>query len=99
IFYAVVLHLRLVPKLRGKLTFNIVSLWAIWSIIFTYFGVNYYLSGLHSYAAGHPMPVPVWIYITVTGMFILSLIAYFRNRGNKKQKSVRTLCPDRFRVS
>ncbi|HTN06207.1 cytochrome c biogenesis protein [Agriterribacter sp.] len=88
IFYAVVLHLRLVPKLRGKLTFNIVSLWAIWSIIFTYFGVNYYLSGLHSYAAGDPMPVPAWIYITAAGMLILSLVAYFRNKGRKKQKSI-----------
>lgn len=85
IFYAVVLHLRLVPKLRGKLTFNIVSLWAIWSIIFTYFGVNYYLSGLHSYAAGDPIPIPAWIYITAAGMLILSLVAYFRNKGNKKQ--------------
>ncbi|MGN6297631.1 MAG: cytochrome c biogenesis protein CcsA [Ginsengibacter sp.] len=88
IFYAVVLHLRLVPKLRGKLTFNIVSLWAIWSIIFTYFGVNYYLSGLHSYAAGDPMPVPTWIYITAAGMLTLSLVAFFRNKGNRKQKLV-----------
>jgi cytochrome c-type biogenesis protein CcsB len=88
IFYAVVLHLRLVPKLRGKLTFNIVSLWAIWSIIFTYFGVNYYLSGLHSYAAGDPMPVPAWIYITAAGMLTLSLVAYFRNKGSKKQRAI-----------
>ncbi|MCG2419656.1 cytochrome c biogenesis protein CcsA [Aequorivita sp. F47161] len=88
IFYAVVLHLRLVPKLRGKLIFNIVSLWAIWSIIFTYFGVNYYLSGLHSYAAGDPMPIPAWIYITVAGMLVLSFIAYFRNKANKKHKLV-----------
>ncbi|MEO5946795.1 MAG: cytochrome c biogenesis protein CcsA, partial [Chitinophagaceae bacterium] len=86
IFYAVVLHLRLVPKLRGQLTFNIVSLWAIWSIIFTYFGVNYYLSGLHSYAAGDPIPIPTWIYITAAGMLILSLIAYFRNKASKKQR-------------
>jgi cytochrome c-type biogenesis protein CcsB len=88
IFYAVVLHLRLVPKLRGKLTFNIVSLWAIWSIIFTYFGVNYYLTGLHSYAAGDPMPIPAWIYITAAGMLTLSLVAYFRNKANKKQKAI-----------
>jgi cytochrome c-type biogenesis protein CcsB len=88
IFYAVVLHLRLVPKLRGKLTFNIVSLWAIWSIIFTYFGVNYYLAGLHSYAAGDPMPVPAWIYITAAGMLILSLAAYFRSKWNRKQKAI-----------
>ncbi|RXJ45981.1 cytochrome c biogenesis protein [Gelidibacter gilvus] len=86
IFYAVVLHLRLVPKLRDKLTFNIASLCAIWSIIFTYFGVNYYLSGLHSYAAGDPVPIPAWIYITAAGMLLLTLVAYFRNKANKSQK-------------
>lgn len=88
IIYAVVLHLRLVPKLRGKLTFNIVSLWAIWSVIFTYFGVNYYLTGLHSYAAGDPIPVPNWIFITAAGMLLLSLVAYFRNKRSMKQNSM-----------
>jgi cytochrome c-type biogenesis protein CcsB len=88
IFYAVVLHLRLVPKLKGKLIFNTASLWAIWSIIFTYFGVNYYLAGLHSYAAGDPIPIPAWIYITAAGMLILSLAAYFGSKGSKKQKSI-----------
>ena len=29
-------------------------------MVMTYFGVNYYLSGLHSYAAGDPIPVPAW---------------------------------------
>lgn len=86
IFYAVVLHLRLIPKLSGKLTFNIASLWAIWSIIFTYFGVNYYLAGLHSYAAGDPIPVPAWIYIAAAGMLILSLVAYFRSTATKSRK-------------
>jgi len=80
ILYAVVLHLRLVPKLKSKLVFNIASLWAIWSIIFTYFGVNYYLTGLHSYAAGEPIPIPIWIYVTVVTMFILSVLAYFRSK-------------------
>ncbi|HUH47607.1 MAG TPA: cytochrome c biogenesis protein CcsA, partial [Arenibacter sp.] len=84
IFYAVVLHLRLVPKLKGKLTFNLAGMWAIWSIIFTYFGVNYYLSGLHSYAAGDPIPVPAWIYIALAGMLILSFTAYFKNKMNNK---------------
>jgi cytochrome c-type biogenesis protein CcsB len=83
IVYAVVLHLRLVPKLKGTLIFNISSLWAIWSIIFTYFGVNYYLAGLHSYAAGDPIPVPAWIYITGAAMFILSLLAFFRTKASR----------------
>ncbi|MFA5620829.1 MAG: cytochrome c biogenesis protein CcsA [Weeksellaceae bacterium] len=90
IFYAAVLHLRLVPGLRGRLTFNLASLWAIWSIIFTYFGVNYYLAGLHSYAAGDPIPVPNWIYITAYSMLVLSLIAYFLDKKYKKQKPVKT---------
>lgn len=85
IFYAVVLHLRLVPKLGTRLTFNLASFWAIWSVIFTYFGVNYYLVGLHSYAAGAPMPIPAWVYITLAGMFGLSVLAWFRNRLNKKR--------------
>jgi hypothetical protein len=58
-------------------------MWAVWSIIFTYFGVNYYLSGLHSYAAGDSIPVPSWIYMTAAGMLILSLLAYSRNAGSK----------------
>ena len=87
IFYAVVLHLRLVPKLRGTLTFNIASLWAIWSVIFTYFGVNYYLSGLHSYAAGDPMPVPAWIYISATAMLVLTLSAYLRKKLTDKAQN------------
>lgn len=84
IFYAVVIHLRLVPGLKSKLTFNIASMWAIWSVIFTYFGVNYYLVGLHSYAAGDPIPVPSWIYITAVSMIILSLIAYLNHNKYKK---------------
>ncbi|KXK39090.1 MAG: cytochrome c biogenesis protein CcsA [Saprospiraceae bacterium] len=88
IFYAVVLHLRLIPKAKGTLVFNIASLWAIWSIIFTYFGVNYYLSGLHSYAAGDPMPVPAWIYITAAGMLLLTGLAIFKGRQRNTVKSI-----------
>ncbi len=87
LFYAVVLHFRIVPGLRGRLAFNIASMWAIWSVIFTYFGVNYYLVGLHSYAAGDPIPVPSWIYITAAAMTLLTLVAYFRDKKfNPKTK-------------
>lgn len=91
IVYAIVLHLRLVPGLRGKWAFNLASMWAIWSIIMTYFGVNYYLSGLHSYAAGDPIPIPIWIYITAALMLLLSLISYFRDRKFQKKRNFKTL--------
>ena len=60
--YAFVLHMRLIPAISSKYSFNLASLVAIWSILMTYFGVNYYLSGLHSYAAGDPMPIPNFVY-------------------------------------
>lgn len=80
IFYAAILHFRVVPGLKGKWTFNIACMWMIWTIIFTYFGVNYYLSGLHSYAAGDPMPIPIWIPVTAVIMLLLSVASYLSER-------------------
>lgn len=50
--YAFVLHLRLVPALKSRWTFSLWSILAFYSVIMTYFGVNFYLTGLHSYASG-----------------------------------------------
>ena len=78
--YAVVLHMRLVPGLKGKYAFNLASVVAFASIIMTYFGVNYYLSGLHSYAAGDPVPVPSFVYYSIVIVAIVAIVAYFRKR-------------------
>ncbi len=82
IIYAAVLHLRLIPALKNNWIFNVASMWAVSTIIMTYFGVNYYLSGLHSYAAGDPIPIPNWIYITTSFFVILTIFSYF---GYKKK--------------
>ncbi len=50
--YAFVIHMRLIPGLRSRWFFNLMSIVALSSIIFTYFGVNFYLAGLHSYQSG-----------------------------------------------
>jgi cytochrome c-type biogenesis protein CcsB len=78
--YAVILHLRFVPKVNGLFAFNFASLFGLASIIMTYFGVNYYLSGLHSYAAGDPVPIPSWVYYSVAGLMVLSFLAARKNR-------------------
>lgn len=80
IVYAVVLHLRLVPNWRGKYLFNFLSLVAFSTIIMTYFGVNYYLSGLHSYAQGDPVPIPLWVYIVLLLVAILGLTSYIAQK-------------------
>ncbi len=80
VVYAFVLHLRLIPALKNALVYNLASLWAFSSIIMTSFGVNYYLSGLHSYAAGDPVPVPVWVYWVVAVLLVISAIVIVKYR-------------------
>ncbi|WP_457593552.1 cytochrome c biogenesis protein CcsA [Hydrogenimonas sp.] len=74
--YTAVLHLRFVPKLWSTFNFTVLSVIAYSSVIMTYFGVNYYLSGLHSYAAGDPVPVPTWVYYAIAIVAILIAAAY-----------------------
>ncbi|WP_235835853.1 cytochrome c biogenesis protein CcsA [Cognatitamlana onchidii] len=78
IVYAIVLHLRLIPGLKGAYVLNMVSVFAFGSIIMTSFGVNYYLSGLHSYAAGDPLPVPTFIYVLIAIVILVSVLAFYR---------------------
>lgn len=80
IVYAIVLHLRFIPALKNTYVVNVASMFAFWSIIMTSFGVNYYLSGLHSYAAGDPVPIPQFVYFLAAFMFIIAVVAYVRNR-------------------
>ncbi len=73
--YAIILHLRFIPALQSRYVFNVVSTFGIWAIIMTYFGVNYYLSGLHSYAAGDPMPIPDFVYYLLGIMIVSAILA------------------------
>lgn len=83
--YSFILHMRFIPGFRGHLAFNVASLFGWASVMMTYFGVNYYLSGLHSYAAGDPVPIPAWVPWTVAGLTVLSLAAWWRHRIYQKQ--------------
>jgi len=73
--YATVLHLRFIPKLNNPFAFNVASTWSYFTVIMTYFGVNYYLSGLHSYAAGEPMPIPNWVLPSIGVLLVLTLLS------------------------
>ena len=78
--YAFILHMRLAPKLRGLFAYNLATIFGLASVIMTYYGVNYYLSGLHSYATGDPVPIPNWVYVVVITIGVISLIAFMRKR-------------------
>jgi cytochrome c-type biogenesis protein CcsB len=47
--YAALLHLRLIPGFRHPRLFHLLTILAFTTVLMTYFGVNYYLSGMHSY--------------------------------------------------
>jgi cytochrome c-type biogenesis protein CcsB len=80
VLYAFVLHMRFIPGLKGYLAFNIASLITFGSVIMTYLGVNYYLAGLHSYAGGDPVPIPVFVYYTLAVILLLLLLAQRNER-------------------
>ena len=73
--YAFVIHARFVPALRGKWIFNLMSVFAFLSILFTYFGVNFHLVGLHSYASGEAHSLN-WIWYSLGAITLIGAITY-----------------------
>ena len=77
--YAVVVHLRFIKSIYSEFNFSVISLLSFTSVLMTYFGVNYYLAGMHSYAKGDPLPVPDFVPVTYAILFVVIALAY-RNR-------------------
>ena len=48
--YGISVHRTTLPWLRGPLSYHVFMVVAFLSILMTYFGVNYFLGGMHSYA-------------------------------------------------
>jgi len=82
--YSFIIHMRMMPGFRGNFAFNFSALIGFSSVLMTYFGVNYYLSGLHSYASGDPVPIPKFVYYTVAIIAVVSIMGYINNRKMDK---------------
>ncbi len=82
IVYAFILHIHHVPQLKSDLVYNVASVWAISTILMTYFGVNYFLGGMHSYAGGSAPEFPAWAYVVGIILLLLSVFAAIRQRKN-----------------
>ncbi len=80
IVYSFVIHSRMINGLKGLFAFNLMSLFGFSSVLMTYFGVNYYLSGLHSYAGGDPVPVPNFVFVSGFLVLSLSIFAYWKRK-------------------
>jgi cytochrome c-type biogenesis protein CcsB len=86
--YSFVAHMRFIPGFRGNFAYSFASLISYGSVLMTYFGVNYYLSGLHSYAKGDPVPVPNFVYYTLVVIAVVGIMAFISERkySNKPVK-------------
>ncbi|WP_394971006.1 hypothetical protein [uncultured Croceitalea sp.] len=65
--------------LNNDYTLNVASIFAFVSIIIISFGVNYYLSRLHGYAAGDTLSIPKFLYILV----VVAAFALVKNRASR----------------
>ncbi|WP_413998555.1 cytochrome c biogenesis protein CcsA [Flavobacterium sp. W1B] len=82
--YAFVIHARFVPAMRGKWIFNLMSMFAFISILFTYYGVNFHLVGLHSYASGEAHSLN-WIWYSLGTITFIGAITYPKYRKYYKK--------------
>ncbi len=74
--YAFVLHMRLIPALKSQFAFIIASIVSYATILMTYFGVNFYLAGLHSYAKDDQQISILYSGITLFIVCFLAILAY-----------------------
>jgi len=91
IVYALVIHSKMIPKLRGEFIFSLLSFLSFFFILMTYFGVNFYIAqGLHSYGQGTAEGYG-WINIIFAGMgawfgvVIFTLIGAILSRVSNKE--------------
>jgi len=80
--YSAILHLRNIPKLNNRFTLSATALLGFGSIIMTFFGVNYYLSGMHSYGQGTPPPIPAAVYF---GLLALAVVIGWAYKAEKNK--------------
>lgn len=83
IIYAFILHSRFLPILSSAFAFSCMSVVAMLSVWMTYFGVNYYLSGLHSYGRTEVPPALNIIWVVYLLIAVVAIVA------GKKEKMIR----------
>ncbi len=86
LIYSFITHMHKIPGLRGQFALSAAALAGFSSVLMTYFGVNYYLSGLHSYAQGDPAPVPAGVYVAVVVVLMVISLAF----ASQKKHQIRS---------
>lgn len=82
IVYAIVTHLRMAKDGCSLWLFNLLSVIAFYSVLMTFLGVNYLLSGMHSYGQNdHVDQLFFYFYLS---LFLVALLAFFAHKRQKR---------------
>jgi cytochrome c-type biogenesis protein CcsB len=87
VIYSFIVHMRLIPPLKGIFNYNMASILGFASVMMTYFGVNYYLSGLHSYGKGSADGINPAVPVSFAILGALMVWAYLKNARFEKEKA------------
>ncbi|MCL1933448.1 MAG: cytochrome c biogenesis protein CcsA [Candidatus Azobacteroides sp.] len=81
IVYAITVHLRLVKRWNNAWLFNLASVLSFFSVLMTFLGVNYFLTGMHSYgqsdSTNHIILYPGIAFVCVCLLAVGSYRKYF----------------------
>jgi len=83
VIYSFVAHMRLIPSLKGIYNYTVATVLGFSSVLMTYFGVNYYLSGMHSYGKGSADGVHWAVYVMIAVVAAIMLISNFKQKNLK----------------
>ncbi|MFI3279402.1 MAG: cytochrome c biogenesis protein CcsA [Rikenellaceae bacterium] len=83
VIYATVLHMHLIGRYNNVWCFNFWSIVSFSSVIMTYFGVNFLLSGMHSY--GNTDSIDNLIYYLLAISAIVGALSYVAWRGYRRK--------------
>jgi cytochrome c-type biogenesis protein CcsB len=85
--YSFVTHMHNMKDFDNDFALNMGSVLAFGSVLMTYFGVNYFLGGMHSYAGGDAPTVPIMAYVGLIALIGMIYVAYFNDlRFQPKKK-------------
>ncbi len=87
VIYSFIVHMRLIPGLKGVFNYNLASILGFTSVMMTYFGVNYYLAGLHSYGKGVADGVNPAVPASFAILAALIVWAYIKDSSYQKAHS------------
>jgi cytochrome c-type biogenesis protein CcsB len=82
VVYAITIHLKLVKFRNTVWLFNLMSVLSFFSVLMTYLGVNYFLSGMHSYGANDSMQgVFIYLFAAILVVIVVGIFSYRKSNN------------------